>query len=346
MESAQSNIEAAVNEQLPQNQSVTESKKKGISGSTIKIIAIVAMVIDHIAAVVLARQMIASGYLDAINSGVFEEVMGWLNDNMLLYYSYDMMRTVGRLGFPIFCFLLVEGFMRTKNVKSYLLRMGIFALVSEIPFDLAMTGSFFHWTYQNVFFTLFLGLFTLVAFEFFEKQELKKGWGILAKTTGALFPAAYIAMSLGNLAGVERISSILLGCGVICIFLAILIFVCVKKYGEHKVQTVCADISVLLMVMYLADLLYTDYSGMGVLTIAVMYLFRKSKIKSMVAGCIVLFVMNINEWFAFLSIAPVAMYNGKRGLKMKYFFYAFYPLHLLILYLISYFMGWGSISVM
>ena len=346
VESAQSNMEAAVNGQLPQNQDVTGSKRKGISGSTIKIIAVIAMVIDHFAAVVLARQMIASGYLDAMNSGIFEEVMGWLNDNMLLYYSYDLMRTVGRLGFPIFCFLMVEGFMRTKNIKSYLLRMGIFALVSEIPFDLAMTGKFFYWGYQNVFFTLFLGLFTLWAFDFFGKQPFSKFWGIVAETTGALLPAAYITMTLANLAGVERISSILLGCGVITIFLAILILVCNRKYGQEKVQTVCADISVLLIVMYLADLLYTDYSGMGVLTIAVMYFFRKSKVKSMVAGCIVLFFMNINEWFAFLSIIPVAMYNGKRGLKMKYFFYAFYPVHLLILYLICYFLGWGGISVM
>jgi len=92
VESAQSNMEAAVNGQLPQNQDVTGSKRKGISGSTIKIIAVIAMVIDHFAAVVLARQMIASGYLDAMNSGIFEEVMGWLNDNMLLYYSYDLMK--------------------------------------------------------------------------------------------------------------------------------------------------------------------------------------------------------------------------------------------------------------
>lgn len=342
----QSNTEAAVSEGLPTNQEVSESKKKGISGSTIKIIAIIAMVIDHFAAVVLTRQMIASGYLDAFNSGVYEEVMGWLHDNELLYYSYDLMRMVGRLGFPIFCFLLVEGFTRTKNIKSYLLRMGIFALVSEIPFDLAMTGKLFHWGYQNVFFTLFLGLFVLWAFDFFAKQQLGKFWGVVAETTGALLPAAYITMTLGNLAGVERISSILLGCGVITIFLAILILVCTKKYGCQKVQEICADVSVLLLVMYLADLLYTDYSGMGVLTIAVMYLFRKSRIKSMLAGCLVLFFMNVNEWFAFFALIPVAMYNGKRGMKIKYFFYAFYPAHLLILYLIAVLMGWGNISVM
>ena len=118
------------------NLNTTEGKKKGISGSTLKIIAILAMVIDHVAAVVLSRQMIASGYLVAYQSRVYEEYMGWIYDHRLLFYGYDLMRMVGRLGFPIFCFLLVEGFRRTKNVKSYLLRMGIFALVSEIPFDL------------------------------------------------------------------------------------------------------------------------------------------------------------------------------------------------------------------
>lgn len=346
MEIKQNDNEMAAIEQLAPDELTTKKKRKGISGSTLKWIAMIAMLIDHTAAVVLARKMIASGYLDVVNSGIYEEVMGWLTDNMLLFYSYDFMRMVGRLGFPIFCFLLVEGFLHTGNVKKYLLRMGVFALVSELPFDLAMSGKLCYWNYQNVFFTLFLGLFTLVAFEFFDKLEWKKGWGMLANTTGALFPAAYITMALANLAGVERIGSILLGCGVICIFLAILILVCIRKFGEAKVQSICADVSVLLMVMYLADLLCTDYSGMGVLTIALMYVFRKSKIKSMTAGCITLVVMNISEWFAFLAIPFVASYNGKRGMKMKYFFYAFYPLHLLILYLISCFLGWGAIAVM
>ena len=323
----------------------TEGKKKGISGSTIKIIAIVAMLIDHIAAVVLTRQMVATGYLEAIESGVYEEVMGWLTDNLVLYYAYDIMRMIGRLGFPIFCFLLVEGFQRTKNVKMYLARLGIFALISEVPFDLALTGSAFDLSYQNVFFTLFLGLFTLCAFDYFEKNELNKILRWVFNATGALFPAAYITICLANLAGVQEISTILIACGIICIAIAIGLVIYGKKKGTHSLQILCADVTVLMMVMYLADLLYTDYSGMGVLTIVVMYLFRKRKVISMTAGCVVLTIMSLSEITAFFALIPVALYNGKRGIKMKYFFYAFYPVHLLILYLVSVWMGLGGISI-
>ena len=70
-------------------------------------------------------------------------------------------RIIGRLAFPIFAFLLVEGFYHTKNIKKYLIRLGIFALVSEIPFDLAFYNNFFDFKYQNIFFTLFLGLCTV-----------------------------------------------------------------------------------------------------------------------------------------------------------------------------------------
>lgn len=347
MESAQVSNEAVVQEQSQMTeQSENQKKKRGISGSTFKIIAVIAMLIDHFAAVVLARQLMASGYMDAYNSGSYEQMMTWLNDNLVLYYSYDFMRMFGRLGFPIFAFLLVEGFQRTKNVKTYLARMGIFALVSEIPFDLAISGKAFEWGYQNVFFTLLLGLFTLCVFEYFEKTELTKPWNWIVNATGALFPAAYIITGLANLAGVESLGIILLSCGVVCIVFAVVILLCTKKYGSQKVHAICADVSVLMMVMYLADLLRTDYSGMGVLTIVVMYIFRKSKVKAMTAGCVVLLLMSISEIFAFFAIIPAALYNGKRGLKMKYFFYAFYPVHLFLLYLIAYLMGLGSISLL
>lgn len=321
-------------------------KKRGISGSTIKIIAIVTMLIDHIAAVILTRQMVATGYLEALNSGVYENLMGWLTDNLGLYYAYDVMRMVGRIGFPIFCFLLVEGFCHTANVKMYLARLGIFALITEVPFDLAITGSFFDLRHQNVFFTLFLGLFTLCAYEYFGKTELKKAWRWVVNGTGALLPAAYITICLANLAGVKDAVTLVIACGILCAAIGIGLVFYGKSKGSHKLQILCADVTVLMLVMYLADLLYTDYSGMGVLTIVVMYLFRKNKISSMAAGCVVLTVMSLSEITAFFALIPIALYNGKRGMKVKYFFYVFYPLHLLVLYLISLWMGLGGLSLM
>lgn len=111
-------------------------------------------------------------------------------------------------------------------------------------------------------------------------------------------------------------------------------------------QTACADITVLIPLMFLAEFLYTDYSGMGVLTITGMYLFRRRRVLSMLAGCIVLTLMSIGEIPAFLALIFIALYNGKRGLKMKYFFYIFYPAHLFLLYLLAVAMGLGNISAL
>lgn len=102
-----------------------------MSTFVLKIIAILTMLIDHIGAVL-------------INSETDPQL--WL-----------VLRSIGRLAFPIFCFLIVEGFYHTKNVKKYLIRLGAFALISEVPFDL-VHGYVLEFTYQNVFFTLFLGL--------------------------------------------------------------------------------------------------------------------------------------------------------------------------------------------
>ena len=107
--------------------------QKGLSGSTLKLIAIITMLIDHIGAAVIARLLIAG------------------QGSEMLYKIYYAMRAVGRVAFPIFCFLLVEGFFYTGSRKKYALRLFGFALLSEIPFDLAFSGKILEFGYQNVF---------------------------------------------------------------------------------------------------------------------------------------------------------------------------------------------------
>lgn len=246
-------------------------REKGMTGSSLKMIAIITMFIDHTAAVILERVLYGQG-LSA--------------ETMNLYIVYMVMRLIGRLGFPIFCFLLIEGFCHTRNVKKYALRLFLFALLSEIPFDLGFIGSAFYWQYQNVFFTLFIGLLVLIGFRF----------------------------------GEERI-----------------------RWG--RAFLIVFDFLVLLAGMCAANWLMTDYSGMGVLTIAAMYLFRKNRVLEAGVGCTVLTMMSLSELTAFFTLIPIHMYNGKRGWNLKWFFYVFYPAHILLLYLAAYAMGLGGIML-
>lgn len=72
--------------------------------------------------------------------------------------SGDWLTCVGRIAFPIFAFLIVEGYSHTKNLKRYALRLFWFALISEIPFDLMVSGSIFYPFHQNVLWTFLISL--------------------------------------------------------------------------------------------------------------------------------------------------------------------------------------------
>ncbi len=239
---------------------MTEKRKfHGISGSTLKLIAIITMLIDHTGACVIR----AITHLPDIRADA-GALATWQN-------IYNISRDIGRIAFPIFCFLLVEGFLHTRDVKRYALRLFVFALISEIPFDLALKGGIFVPSYQNVYFTLLIGLLVLYGIQWITQNGSR------------------------NL--------------LLCVF------------------PIAAG-------MLLAWAMKTDYSYKGVFLIAILYLLRSSRIYQCIGGVAAM----AWELPAPVAFIPVYFYNGKRGLSLKYFFYWFYPVHLMILWAVKTFL--------
>ena len=127
-------------------------KYSPITGSALKIFAIVTMFIDHFGPVAVGSGILRLPVVRASS----ELYQNW-------YVFYRLLRNIGRLAFPIFCFLLVEGFIHTRSQKKYVFRLFLFTLISEIPFDLAIYGEWYHPEKQNVFFTLLIGMLVMVA---------------------------------------------------------------------------------------------------------------------------------------------------------------------------------------
>ena len=230
----------------------------------LKLIALTAMMIDHVGEVGSGR------------------IPYWL-----------LLRLIGRTAFPLYAFMIAEGCRHTRDMKKYLLRLGAFALISEIPFDLCFENpypsglrgvTFLSFNYQNVFFNLFLSVLAIYIFDRLRGTKLK-ALGVLA------VPAAMAA----------------------------------------------------------AQFIRADYGAKAVLIIFALYVLRgkAARVAAMVAGSALIYLPNYNYTAylfgravsfglaAFLAgslpAVFVAFYNGKRGPGIKYFFYAMYPLHLLIL---------------
>ncbi|GHV16461.1 conjugal transfer protein TraX [Clostridia bacterium] len=195
-------------------------------------------------------------------------------------------RSVGRLAFPIFAFLLAEGFFYTRDAKKYLLRLAAFAVISEVPFDLLVSGRAFDWGYQNVFVTLALSLLGLYLFDGFAASNDKA-------------PALLTLLATG----------------------------------------------------VAAQIFEADYGALGVLTVFVFYFFRGDRLKmplgliGVVLLSVLLRVVDANlrvttsaliTLFEVGALAPILWYAVKRRKGytrqgVKWFFYVFYPAHMLVL---------------
>ena len=209
----------------------------------------------------------------------------------------NWMTYIGRLAFPIFAFQIAEGFVHTSNFKKYALRLLGFALITEIPFNLFYSSRWFNPYHQNVLFTLLLGLLAIYVIDNARKNRTAKN----------------IALSFLWLA-------------LICIASVI---------G------------------------FVDYGFLGMLMVVMFYLLRNfpfawaAQLVAMVLINIVFFEGQVfpieifgrmfempSQGFAVFALVPIWLYGGRKGCSnkvMQYGFYAFYPVHMLMLYLIKYF---------
>ena len=130
-------------------------KRRGISAAVLKWIAQITMLIDHTG---------YSLYTAWRRAGHVPTYTLWL--------IYRVMRSIGRVAFPIYCFLLVEGYFHTRDVKKYALRLFLFGLISEIPFNMAFWGKWLVPTHQNVYFTLVLGLLAMWLWDLCTQKDI------------------------------------------------------------------------------------------------------------------------------------------------------------------------------
>lgn len=212
----------------------------------------------------------------------------------LIFGKFSFLNLIGRFAFPIFAFQISEGYIHTKSLKRYLLRLFLFALISQAPFAL-FRSSYFSSFALNVFFTLFLGLGAIAIFDMFHKLEYKEK---LMHYLNDLF-------------------------GIICVI----------------ILSVIAQIS------------HCDYGAYGVAIIFLFYLLKNHKLLMNIVFilCTILYQLKnlllFNENFKIylfviiftcLPLVFIELYNNKKGKDIKFVLYLFYPIHLLILYALSF----------
>lgn len=151
---------------------------------TLKIIALVSMLLDHLLKANLFGQ---------------DVLMQWGLDMTTSYRMIEFIRPFGRLAFPIFAFMIAEGARRTHNIKKYLLRLVIFALISELPFDLAlntwasqngMTYNISFLKSTNVLYTFVLAVSGIALYEVCRRKRRGRMLRIISLAVPALLAAA------------------------------------------------------------------------------------------------------------------------------------------------------------
>lgn len=261
-----------------------EAKLRGIqflTGNSLKMIAILTMLFDHFCKIVLP--WFVDNYWSVL------EKTGQISTQQFLdidWFIRSKLYAVGTVAFPLFCFLLTEGFHYTKNRTRYIGSMLAFALLSELPFDLGFFSFLsqrantypFYWEYQNVFFTLLLGLIMMLCLEKFS---------------------------------------------------------CKTKNRADRIKAFVLQLISVIIISALAELIHSDYGTEGILIIAAFYVARRNRLYQVILFLIAYILATGAQPTIpiLISCILILLYNGKRGkLKLKYFFYVFYPVHIVILY--------------
>ncbi len=137
-----------------------QMKKPGLSASVLKYTAVLSMAADHTASALILDRLIEP----AVSAG--------LPSASALLTVHDVLRGFGRIAFPVFAFFIAEGFVQTKSLRRYILRIALFALLSEIPFDLCLYGKAFYLPAQNVLWEFLAGLLLLAALDKIRTSEI------------------------------------------------------------------------------------------------------------------------------------------------------------------------------
>lgn len=220
----------------------------------------------------------------------------------------DWMTFLGRIAFPIFAFMVAEGYRRTKDFKKYALRMLIFALISEVPFDLMYNGTVIYPFHQNVMWTFLIALIAMRLMDKVkgesadnEKPESSKGKPVI-KVLGCV-GITVLSVALGFATFVDYY-----GTGVFTVL--VFYFFSGRKWWDYIGQFLC--------------IFYINYELLAGRTYFINIFGNEVEV--------------IQQAFAILSLIFIWLYKGRQGYHSKwfqYFCYAFYPGHIVVLLLLS-----------
>lgn len=211
-------------------------------------------------------------------------------------------RMIGRTAMPIFAFLIVEGYIHTRSRARYLLRLLVFAVLSAYPFK-ALFYPYDAAMHCDTLFTLALGLIAVWVTD----TVLMRYIGLASERE--VPPADENAEDERCRAAVDPLPIRILQ-------------ILIRLMIAAAATTLCC---------LTANYIGADYRYGGVLLVVILYLLRGIRIAGVALGYAWISWYNSNEIYAFLAMVLLQCYNGRRGQQLRYFYYLFYPGHLLLL---------------